>query len=168
MEFFSTIISGVIIFVSGQFGLKFMVKPIQELKKEISKILTVMIFHADRISNPSSNTKEIVSEISKILRKHASNLEAKSSIIPAYKIFEIFKILPSKVNIQKASQLLFVLSNDLHDSSNGIKNSEKIFEIKELLLTKAYFYEQFSTWLVFIFVSIGCYTLVEFLANLIN
>jgi len=60
MEFFSTIISAVIIFVFGQFGLKFMLEPIQELKKEVSKILNVMIFHADRISNPSSNTKEIV------------------------------------------------------------------------------------------------------------
>ncbi|MDQ1341042.1 MAG: hypothetical protein QG567_2200 [Campylobacterota bacterium] len=168
MEFFSTIISAVIIFVSGQFGLKLIVEPIQELKKEVSKVLNAMIFHADRISNPSSNTKEIGNEISKLLRKHASNLEAKSSIIPAYKIFEIFKILPSKINIQKVSQLLIGLSNDLYDSTHGMENSKIIFKIKELLLIKASFYELFSAWLVFIFVSIGCYTLVEFLANLIN
>lgn len=137
MEFSSTIISAVLIFVLGQIILKLIIEPIQELKKEISEVLNAMVFYADKISNPNSNNQEIVDEVGKILRKHASNLEAKSSIIPFYGIFEIFRVLPKKQNILKSKSFLIGFSNSLSKSknNNGIANSIKIDEIKESLTT---------------------------------
>ena len=133
MEFSLTIISAVMIFVLGQISLKLIIEPIQELKKEISEILNAMVFYADRISNPN----DFIDEVSKILRKHASNLEAKSSIIPFYRIFEIFRVLPTKQNISEAKSHLVGLSNSLSNSgnNNGMNNSEKNDNIKRLLTT---------------------------------
>lgn len=133
MEFSLTIISAVMIFVLGQISLKLIIEPIQELKKEISEILNAMVFYADRISNPN----DVIDEVSKILRKHASNLEAKSSIIPFYRIFEIFRVLPTKQNISEAKSHLVGLSNSLSNSgnNNGMNNSEKNDNIKRLLTT---------------------------------
>lgn len=149
MEFFTTIISAVMIFVLGQIGLKLIIEPIQELKKEISEILNAMVFYADRVSNPNSNSQEVIDEVSKILRKHASNLEAKSSIIPFYRIFEIFRVLPNKQNISEAKSHLIGLSNSLSKSENnsGINNSTKNNEIKILLTTYSN-----SAWFEFIIV----------------
>lgn len=137
MEFSLTIISAVMIFVLGQISLKLIIEPIQELKKEISEILNAMVFYADRISNPNSNSQDVIDEVSKILRKHASNLEAKSSIIPFYRIFEIFRVLPNKQNISEAKSHLIGLSNSLSNSENnsGINNSTKNNDIKRLLTT---------------------------------
>lgn len=137
MEFFTTIISAVMIFVLGQIGLKLIIEPIQELKKEISEILNATVFYADRISNPNSNSQDVVDEVSKILRKHASNLEAKSSIIPFYRIFEIFRVLPNKQNMSEAKSHLIGLSNSLSNSenNNGMNNSTKNNHIKRLLTT---------------------------------
>lgn len=137
MEFFTTIISAVMIFVLGQISLKLIIEPIQELKKEISEVLNAMVFYADRISNPNSNSQEIVDEVGKILRKYASNLEAKSSIIPFYGIFELFRVLPKKQNISEAKSDLIGLSNSLSKSANnnGFDNSTKNNSIKRLLTT---------------------------------
>lgn len=137
MEFFTTIISAVMIFVLGQISLKLIIEPIQELKKEISEVLNAMVFYADRISNPNSNSQEIVDEVGKILRKHASNLEAKSSIIPFYEIFEVFRVLPKKQNISESKSFLIRFSNSLSKSenNNGINNSIRIDELKGLLTT---------------------------------
>lgn len=145
MEFSLTIISAVMIFVLGQISLKLIIEPIQELKKEISEILNAMVFYADRISNPN----DVIDEVSKILRKHASNLEAKSSIIPFYRIFEIFRVLPTKQNISEAKSHLVGLSNSLSNSgnNNGMNNSTKNDNIKRLLTTYSN-----SAWFEFIIV----------------
>lgn len=149
MEFSLTIISSVMIFVLGQIGLKLIIEPIQKLKKEISEVLNATVFYADRISNPNSNSQDVVDEVSKILRKHASNLEAKSSIIPFYRIFEIFRVLPTKQNISEAKSHLVGLSNSLSNSgnNNGMNNSTKNDNIKRLLTTYSN-----SAWFEFIIV----------------
>jgi len=137
MEFFLTIISAVIIFILGQMSLKLIIEPIQELKKEIAEVLNAMVFYADRTSNPNTNSQEVIDEVGKILRKHASNLEAKSSIIPFYKIFEILRVLPSKDNISKAKSFVIGLSNSLGPSkyNSGIENSKRAGEVKFFLTT---------------------------------
>lgn len=137
MEYFLTITSAVIIFVLGQMSLKLIIEPIQELKKEIAKVLNAMVFYADKTSNPNTNSPKDIDEIGKTLRKHASNLEAKYSIIPFYKIFEILRVLPSKDNISKAKSSAIGLSNSLSPSkyNSGIKNAKRVEKVKFFLTT---------------------------------
>lgn len=147
MEFFLTIISAVIIFTLGQISLKLIIEPIHELKKEIVEVLNAMVFYANKISSPNSNNQEIADEVGKILRKYASSLEAKSSIIPFYGVFELFRILPSKKYILEAKSLLIGLSNSIDNSKNnsGLENSSKIDNVKKLLTaySKSAWYELF-------------------------
>ena len=133
MEVFITVISGVSVYVLGQFTLKLIIEPIQEFKKEIAEIINVIGFHANITSNPNMIDQEQSSEISKILRKHAINLESKSSIIPFYKMFENIRLLPKNENIEKASSELIGLSNSLYSSINGFENYEKSSKIKKYL-----------------------------------
>jgi len=137
MELFATVISGVLIFVLGQLLLKLVIEPIQELKKEIALTLDSLIFHKDKISNPNANLKKDILEVSSILRKHSSNLEAKSSIIPLYDCWYKLRILPSKKNIKKATNKLIGLSNSLspYNYNSGIENSFQVKEVKIALTT---------------------------------
>ena len=138
MELFVTVISGVLIFVLGQLLLKLVIEPLQEFKKEIALTLNSLFFHKDKISNPNANLiKKDIWEVSSILRKHSSNLEAKSSIIPLYDCWYKLRILPSKKNIKKATNKLIGLSNSLspYNYNSGIENSFQVKKVKTALTT---------------------------------
>ena len=135
------IVSAVSIFVVGQFILKSIIEPIQELKKEIAVILGDMIFYANIYSNPGIVEKEVIDKASNILRKYSSELIAKSSIIPFYNLWYYLRLVPSYKDIENVSSRLIGLSNSLHSSpstaindvdiaDNNHKNSD---EIKKLL-----------------------------------
>ena len=135
------IVSAVSIFVVGQFILKSIIEPIQELKKEIAVILGDMIFYANIYSNPGIAEKEVIDKASNVLRKYSSELIAKSSIIPFYSFWYYLRLLPSYKDIENVSSRLIGLSNSLHSSpstaicdvdiaDNNHKNSG---EIKKLL-----------------------------------
>jgi len=135
MEIFNTIISGVAVFVLGQILLKLIIEPIQDLKKEIATTLNNLIYYANIISNPNTNSPEKYKETSQKLRQHASNLASKVSIIPFYILWVSLRILPPKENIFKAKTYLIYISNSLFQSkyNDGMKNSEKSEEIQKLL-----------------------------------
>ena len=135
------IVSAVSIFVVGQFILKSIIEPIQELKKEIAVILGDMIYYANIYSNPGTAEKEVIDKASLVLRKYSSELIAKSSIIPFYSFWYYLRLLPSYKDIESVSSGLIGLSNSLHSSpstaisdvdiaDNNHKNSG---EIKKLL-----------------------------------
>ncbi|SFP85392.1 hypothetical protein [Hydrogenimonas thermophila] len=140
MELFATVISGVLIFVLGQLLLKLVVEPLQELKKEIALTLDSLFFYKYKISSPNANLEKDIFEVSSILRKHSSNLEVKSSIIPFYNCWYKLRILPSKKNIKKATNKLIGISNSLspnNNNNNGIENSFQVKEVKTLLRTSS-------------------------------
>jgi len=124
MELFTTVISGVLVFVLGQLLLKLVIEPLQELKKEIALTLDSIVFYENISSNPGFNSKEEIDKVSSVLRKHASNLKAKLSIIPFYTFWYMLRILPSKENIEIVSSNLIGLSNSLSNSkeNSGIAN----------------------------------------------
>jgi len=135
------IVSAVSIFVVGQFILKSIIEPIQELKKEIAVILGDMIYYANIYSNPGTAEKEVIQQASLILRKYSSELIAKSSIIPFYGFWYYLRLLPSYKDIESVSNKLIGLSNSLYSSpSTAISdiniadmNHEHSGEIKKLL-----------------------------------
>jgi len=137
------IVSAVSIFVIGQFILKSIIEPIQELKKEIAVILGDVVFYANLSSNPGVSDKEVIDNASMILRKHGREIISKSAIIPFYNIWYYLRLLPSYEDINKVSNNLIALSNSLHSSKTKAisdtdiaeKNDENSNEIKKLLAT---------------------------------
>ena len=139
------IVSAVSIFVVGQFILKSIIEPIQELKKEIAVILGDLIFYANIYSNPGTAEKEVIDKASNVLRKYSSELIAKSSIIPFYNLWYYLRLVPSYKDIENVSSNLIGLSNSLYSSpskavsnvdisENNRKNSDEI----QKLLTSYY------------------------------
>ena len=127
--------SGVLIFVLGQFILKILIEPIQELKKEIAAVLSSLVYYADIYSNPGTGTEEKLHEASYALRKHACELASKTAIIPFYDLLYSLRILPDKKQVFDAKSRLIGLSNSVYKSAEefGYSNSKRAYEIKDAL-----------------------------------
>ena len=127
---FITIISSVLIFVTGQIILKLIIEPWQLQRECFVKISHHLLLYASIFSNPGvreqSETKNALFET----RKLASELVAAASIrVPCYNLFSKIKIFHSMEKVIKVKENLIFLSN----SQDSLKNGEKIDEMKELL-----------------------------------
>lgn len=142
--FVFTVLSGVIIFVAGQFVLKLVIEPVQELKKSLGFVSYILLLHQAKLTNATSNN-EIAYEIKS---KSADILSKSSVVIGDSRLFLKIFGLPSKQNIKLASKELNIIyygmlneSKDFQDSAayNGNKidfakkNVEAIKNIAELL-----------------------------------
>jgi hypothetical protein len=147
-------------------------KPIFGLTKELLQELRLvkkdLNFLARQISNPGKMQQAEIEQASCNLRQRAINLTDLIETVKGFSFFSFFHILPKKENIQNASSLLIGLSNSLNSSNSGIENAKISVKIKELLLIKADFIERFSGWIVFIFVAVGCCTIVNYLSIFIK
>jgi len=141
--FIFTVLGGVIIFVVGQFVLKLVIEPAQELKKSLGSISYILLLHQNNLVNATFN-KEIAAEI----KSKSAEIVSKSSVVIgdglALKIFG----LPSKSNILLASRELNTIyygmleeSKAFEDSQDynakktdfAVENSKAIMEIGKLL-----------------------------------
>lgn len=111
MEIFSTIITGVIVYVLGQFALKIIIEPIQDLKKEIQQTLADCSFYWGIVTNMPDVKEELIKEASITFRKRSTSLRSKVAIIPFLDFFADFKILPTRHNLSEASSRLMGISN---------------------------------------------------------
>lgn len=123
-----TILGGVIVYVMGQFTSKFLLEPIYEQKKAIGKVINFLIFYANIYSSPrkidpGDAVPKITEEAAVELRKVATELMARSVVIPFYRIFEILHLIISKEDIVDAHRSLIGLSNSVI-SGNSKENRE--------------------------------------------
>ncbi len=126
MEVLKTVVSGTLVYVLGQFILKILIEPIQELRKYYQNVVDDWIYYKNIISNMTINDEKFNEEKTKvagILRKHASKLKALKAIIPFYKIFIMLEIVPE---IDELSSKFFLISNLLKLSK--IENKNKSIE----------------------------------------
>jgi len=122
MNIFLTILAGVTVFVIGQVVLKLFIEPIHEFKRSIAEIAHSLIEHANIYANPGTADNE--KEISELLRKLSSQLNAGMYLIPFYSVCSKVFGLPSEENVNKASRKLIGLSNGFNDRENrGILNT---------------------------------------------
>lgn len=111
---FTTIISGVTVFVLGQIFLKMVIEPVQNLKATISKVahcLTndyIILMNADVLSKKESQ------ETYKKLRNLGAQLYADLHVVPLYHFFRNIFGLPSFNNLVEASDKLFGISNKMY------------------------------------------------------
>lgn len=147
-------------------------KPIFGLTKELLEELRLvkkdLNSFARQISNPGAMNSIEIEQASCALRQRAINLTDLVESVKGFSFFVFFHILPKKENIRKTSSLLIGLSNKLGSDSSGIDNAKTAQQIKELFLIKPDFLERFSGWIILIFVSVGCWTIVNELSNFIK
>ena len=128
-----TVMVGVLVFVIGQLLVKFVIEPIQELKKSLAEIHYSLVFHARPIL--SSFGKEDWDDTAQdMLRKLSSDLSSRIGAVPLYDrwVSMSHKFLPEKKKALEASRFLVTLSNSVHDQDRS-KNGDIVNKIFLLL-----------------------------------
>ena len=150
MEIFSTVVTGIAVFVSGQFIVKSLIEPYKELAKIRGEIAYSLIFYANVYLKPgikdftvrtletnefiARRTKEL-NEVQLLFRKHASELMARQHSIPLYGIWERVRLVRKKSDILAASRALILISNNMFNAGIGPaeENKETRREIEQKL-----------------------------------
>ena len=117
------IVSGVLIYLLGQFIMKFVFEPTCEFRKVIQKASNVVLREQHKITN-----FDLSCELSSELKQLAGELRSSQDVIVFYflmRLFSLFK-LPSKKGVFKAAQALNYLSNAHIDN-----NSEHVIHYRD-------------------------------------
>jgi hypothetical protein len=136
---FSTVLSGVSIFIIGQIIQKFIIEPIHKQKEIIGDIANALIYYANLYSNSTLENESKDSEISKKreeasekFRKLGCQLISKTHLIPYYETLSILKIVVKKQNIVEARGNLIGLSNSMYPRINSDDLEHNYKRVKEL------------------------------------
>lgn len=129
-----TVLGGVFVFVVGQLLGKFVIDPVQDLKKLLGEIRFALVFHAQAVLTPVGDRAR-EDEAQKALRKLSCDLRSKVGAIPFYRVWSIVScgFLPSKESAFKASTQLMGLSNSVHQPDRSDKNDARVSNIEKLL-----------------------------------
>ncbi len=91
---FATILSGVLVFVMGQFALRLVIEPLQEFSKIRGEINSALIYYANFLSNPGTGTSEKQNEISDNIRRLSSRLMASANSVKWYGLLFKLRLVP--------------------------------------------------------------------------
>ena len=114
-----TVLGGVLVFVIGQIVVKFFFEPIREQSKVISEINDSLIYFSNLYMNPdssrylSSSLGNERDEASKILRRHAGQLDSKTNGIACYGFWKHLGVVPKRSAVTEACKGLIGLSKNL-------------------------------------------------------
>ena len=111
----STILGGVIVFVSGQLLSKFLIEPIQELRKAIGEVRFNLAYYNNIIHAPISRDKERSDKAYDAIMRNSCDLLTKADAIPFYKFLPRRFVLPNQ-NIDRAAVDLRALTTYLHET----------------------------------------------------
>jgi hypothetical protein len=135
-----TVLGGIIVFVTGQIVVKFLIEPFHNYKKLVGEIADSLVYYANvgpvvhdlylqqledavELENPRSEMTEkrlkmIIERdwermdlAQNVLRQQASQLMGATNTIPLYKLWAFLRILPKQEEIIKASSNLIGFSN---------------------------------------------------------
>ena len=107
---FTTVISGVTVFVLGQIFLKLVIEPVQNLKATISKVAHCLNNDYIVFMNADVLSKKETQETYKKLRNLGAQLYADLHGVPLFQFFHYIFGLPSFNNVVEASDKLFGIS----------------------------------------------------------
>ena len=127
-----TIIGGVSIFVLGQIFLKAFIEPILKLRAFKGTIMDSLVYYSNVYSNPGLN-KEDDQKASNDLRKLASELMAKTTVVPCYRFWSFLGVVPQLSDINIIYRNLIGLSNGVFSSGDPGDNAKRVEEIKVAL-----------------------------------
>ena len=138
----STIFGGVTVFMIGQLLSKFLIEPIQELKKAIGEVRFNLAYYAPIIHTPFSRDKERSDKAYDAIMRNSCELLTKADAIPFYGFIPRQWVLPIK-DIDRAAVELRALTTYLHETGekaashieviNGrVKSIERHLELRPL------------------------------------
>jgi hypothetical protein len=134
-----TIFGGVIVFCISQLIQRFVLEPIQELKKTIGEIRFRLNYYANVYPNDFEKVSEALKKqlitASDAFRESGLRLESNASAIPGYDFFEAIRWIPKRDDIEKASGNLIFISNNTftEDLCERRERRRQINEVKKLL-----------------------------------
>lgn len=166
MELFNTIVSGVLVYVLGEFILKIFIEPIQSLKKEIEETLNDCTYYANILTLQTFDKSH--TEMFDIFRKHSSLLGSKSAIIPFVNFFALLNILPKRSAILRASDNLRGISNTSLAETNDKFLTESRRKVENLLKNDKTMLELFSNLIVFVLLMAGTVQIIKWLVQFIE
>src|SRR5687768_7681916 len=111
MEVFTTVLSGVAVFLVGQILLKMVVEPIHKLKQTFSAVAHAYLVHAPILYNPDVASDDQKKETADDLRLLSGQLHADMSLVPLYGLFRWLFFLPSNKKVYEAAQSLVAIGN---------------------------------------------------------
>lgn len=121
-----TIIGGVMVFVMGQLISKFLIEPIQELRKVIGEVRFNLAYYSAIIHTPIGRDEDQCQKAHDAITKNWSDLLTKAHAIPLYKCLPRIFVLPQK-NIERAATHLRGLATYIHET--GAKAESHIEEV---------------------------------------
>ena len=124
-----TVISGTLVYILGQIIKEYILNPELEFKKTLAGIDNKLKFYSDVITNPGNILpQEIKIKCSTELRNLSCDLEVTyKQLILIKRTRELDK------KIADAAKKLIFLSNNVYHSGDGVKNSDEIDSIRDLL-----------------------------------
>lgn len=130
MTVFTTILAGVSVFVFGQIVLKWMIEPIQELRKLKGEILFHLANDYATIQNAKVVEKGVASEVGKVLERLGASLLANEHLIPMYSRVQYIFNLPERERIQFAAKRLRLMSNSMFSDAADIHYRLDLYRIE--------------------------------------
>lgn len=110
---FTTIITGVSVFVTGHILVKGVLDPYLSFKEHLGMVSAILLREQNKITNLNAQN-DVIAEI-----KHASALLlSKSNAVPLYGIFAKLRFLPQYKNVIKASRNLNLIASTLEGANN--------------------------------------------------
>jgi len=122
---------GVVVFVLGQFALKYVIEPIQEYRVTVGNIAYTLLFYAN--VGPLSAPDEIA-EAQKHLRSLSGRLNEHLEVIPLYGVFVWLGLVRNRQAVLEAATQFIGWSNGLRDERTD--NRERRRAIAECLNIK--------------------------------
>lgn len=104
---------GVLVFFLRQFYLKSVIEPVQELRKEISEVLSSFERDLATIHNAHVVNRDEALSAGRNLERLGASLLAKQQLISFYWINHRLRGLPEREDIERASKRLRLISNSM-------------------------------------------------------
>jgi hypothetical protein len=110
-----TILGGVIVFVTGQLMSKFLIEPIQELRKAIGEVRFNLAYYTPIIHTPISRDKERSDKAYDAIMRNSCDLLTKADAISFYRLLPRRFVIP-KQNIDRAAVDLRAITTYIHET----------------------------------------------------
>ena len=129
MTLFTTILAGVSVFVLGQIFLKWMIEPIQELRKVIAEVLFYIANDHPTIQNAKTVDKQCALAAGANLERLGAQLLASQHVIPFYGFARWVCRLPTREDVGTASKRLSLISKSMFGNEDDIHYRLDLYRI---------------------------------------
>lgn len=130
-----TALFGVVVYVAGQAGQRFLLDPVQEQRKVLGEIAFALLMygnvtHVAQIRASGMQVLELAEpiDVSRTLRAHAARLQQSLYVIPFYGLLALLRIVPSRKKVLKAILGLTAWSNSIH-SGNAVAAQDMVASV---------------------------------------